>query len=115
MNGVASADLIADLARADTTTNVVARRWLHQFAPDGPIRAVVSLEPFAYWKSTTYATHGSPNEADARVPVLFWGAGIAAGRRAGEARVVDMAPTLAQWLRIRPLERLDGVPLTLTP
>ena len=115
MNGVAHADLLTDLARADTTTNVLARRWLHQFAPDGPIRAVVSLEPFAYWKSTTYATHGSPNEPDARVPVLFWGAGIAAGHRAGEARVVDMAPTLAQRLGIRPLERLDGVPLTLHP
>ncbi|MFM8909370.1 MAG: alkaline phosphatase family protein, partial [Gemmatimonadota bacterium] len=115
MNGVAAADLITDLARADTTTNVLARRWLHQFAPDGPIRAVVSLEPFAYWKTTTYATHGSPNEADARVPVLFWGSGIAAGRRAGEARVVDMAPTIAQRLGIRPLERLDGVPLTLHP
>lgn len=115
MNGVAHADLITDLARADTVTDVTARRWLHQFAPDGPIRAVVSLEPFAYWKSTTYATHGSPNEPDARVPVLFWGAGIAAGHRAGEARVVDMAPTLAQRLGIRPLERLDGVPLTLHP
>lgn len=115
MNGVAHADLITDLARADTVADVTARRWLHQFAPDGPIRAVVSLEPFAYWKSTTYATHGSPNEPDARVPVLFWGAGIAAGHRAGEARVVDMAPTLAQRLGIRPLERLDGVPLTLHP
>jgi len=80
MNGVARADLLTDLARADTVTDVTARRWLHQFAPDGPIRAVVSLEP-----------------------------------RAGEARVVDMAPTLAQRLGIRPLERLDGVPLTLYP
>jgi predicted AlkP superfamily pyrophosphatase or phosphodiesterase len=76
---------------------------------------VVTLEPFAYWKTVTYATHGTPNDHDAQVPILFWGPGIAAGHRAGAARVVDMAPTLAQRLGIRPLEPLDGKPLPLTP
>ena len=82
---------------------------------DGAIRAVATLEPFSYWQGVTYATHGAPHDHDADVPVLFWGAGIRAGHRGGDARVVDMAPTLAAWLRIRPLETLDGRVLPLTP
>ena len=115
LNGVARAALLSELAQADTVHDDAARRWLHMMPLDGPVRAVVTLEPFAYWKTVTYATHGTPNDSDAQVPILFWGPGIAAGHRAGQARVVDMAPTLAQRLGIRPLEPLDGKPLPLTP
>lgn len=115
LNGVERADLIADLAHADTTRDHVARRWLHMLPLDGPVRAVVTLEPFGYWHGTNFATHGQPHDYDTNVPVLFWGAGIAAGRRGGEARVVDMGPTLAAWLGVTPLERLDGRPLPLRP
>ena len=115
LNGVARADLITELAHADTTRDHVARRWLHMLPLDGPVRAVVTLEPFGYWQGTNSATHGQPYDYDTNVPVLFWGAGIAAGRRGGEARVVDMGPTLAAWLGVTPLERLDGRPLPLRP
>lgn len=115
LNGVARADLIGDLAKADTTRDDVARRWLHMFPLDGPVRAVITLAPFGYWQGTSFATHGQPHDYDTNVPVLFWGPGIAPGRRAGEARVVDMAPTLAAWLGVTPLERLDGRPLSLRP
>lgn len=113
MNGILRADLIADLARADTVNDPIARRWLHMFTPDGPVRAVSTLTPFSYWANIPYATHGQPHDYDTRVPVLFWGAGISAGRRGTTARVVDMAPTLADWLGVRPLERLDGRVLPL--
>ena len=115
MNGVTRAALLSELAKADTVRDDAARRWVHMMPLDGPVRAVVTLEPFAYWKTTTYATHGTPNDHDAQVPILFWGPGIAAGQRSGTARVVDMAPTLAQRLGIRPLEALDGKVLPLTP
>jgi arylsulfatase A-like enzyme len=85
------------------------------FDAAGPVRAVVTFTPFSYWSTVTYATHGSPHEYDARVPVLFWGAGIRGGAREGDARVVDMAPTLADWLGVRPLEPLDGRILPLAP
>ena len=114
-NGVLRADLVSELAQADTLTDMIARRWLHMFAPGDPVRAVVTLTPFSYGTGITYAAHGSPHEQDARVPVLFWGAGIRAGAREGEARVVDMAPTLAAWLGVRPLEALDGRALPLAP
>jgi arylsulfatase A-like enzyme len=62
-----------------------------------------------------YATHGQLHDYDTQVPIIFWGPGIARGRRAGEARVVDMAPTLAALLGVPPLEALDGRALPLRP
>lgn len=115
LNGVLRADLITDLARADTVTDHIARRWLHMFTPDGAVRAVSTHTPFSYWAGVNYATHGQPHDYDTRIPILFWGQGIAAGRRGTEARVVDMAPTLASILGISPLERVDGRVLSLTP
>lgn len=114
LNGVLRADLVADLVDADTIADAIARRWLHMLPLDGPVRAVSTHTPFSYWAGVNYATHGQPHDYDTRVPVLFWGAGIVAGRRGTEARVVDMAPTLADWLGVTPLERLDGRVLPLT-
>ncbi len=115
LNGVLRADLLRDLATADTVADPVARRWLHMLPVDGPVRAVVTLEPFGYWQSVNYATHGQPHDYDTQVPVILWGPGIPAGHRAGEVRVVDLAPTLAALLGVRPLEPLDGRVLTLRP
>ncbi len=112
--GVLRADLVSELATADTVEDDIARRWLHMFAPGGEVRAVVTLTPFSYPLGVDYATHGSPHDYDARVPILIWGAGIPAGLRAGRARVVDIAPTLAELLRVRPAESLDGRPLPLS-
>ena len=114
-NGVLRADLLRDLVKADTVHDDVARRWLHMLPLDGPVRAVVTLEPFGYWRGVDYATHGQPHDYDTNVPVIFWGPGIARGHRAGSARVVDMAPTLAALLGVTPLERLDGHALPLRP
>jgi arylsulfatase A-like enzyme len=113
LTGVLRADLISDLARADTVTDHLARRWLHMLPVDGPVRAVSTHTPYSYWDGVDYATHGQPHDYDTRVPILFWGRGIAPGMRGSEARVVDMAPTLAAWLGIRPLERVDGVVLPI--
>ena len=41
------------------------------------------------------ASHGSPVESDAHVPVLFRGAGVKPGIYFGEASPVDIAPTLS--------------------
>lgn len=112
VSGIGRVDLLASLAGRDTTTDAVARRWLHMVPPDLPVEMVVSLEPYAYWAGTTYATHGSPNDYDAHVPLLLYGPMIKPGIYPDFARVVDMAPTLARILRVKPLERLDGRVLT---
>lgn len=106
--GIARVDRPADLARADTVRDAIARRWLHMLPPDVDVPLVVTAQPFVVWGSGSYATHGSPNDLDAHVPVLFYGAPFRPGQYAEFARVVDMAPTLARILGVVPTERLDG-------
>jgi arylsulfatase A-like enzyme len=109
--GVERADMVRDLPR-DTLLpgerGAVARRWVHALPPDVPVELVVTLRPYYYYASQTYATHGSPHAQDARVPIILYGAPFKPGTYAQFTRVVDMAPTLAEVLHIRPTERLDG-------
>ena len=108
VQGVLRVDFMNDLAKADTTKDSIARRWLHMFAPSSNVRLIATLTPYSYWLPVTFATHGSPHDSDANVPVLFWGAGVTPGQYLDTVRVVDMAPTLAAILGIKPTETLDG-------
>ena len=79
------------------------------FADESRAALVVTLAPYNYWLSPyRIAWHGSPNDSDAHVPVLFYGDRIRPGRYPEFARVVDMAPTLAAIVRVTPQEKLDG-------
>jgi predicted AlkP superfamily pyrophosphatase or phosphodiesterase len=59
------------------------------------------------WVTTTAANHGSPYPDDTRVPVVFFGAGIAPGRHASAASPLDIAPTLAALAGVR-MGKMDG-------
>lgn len=109
--GIARVDVVEELVRADTVRDATARRWLHMFRPGGDALAVITIRPFWYFGSGI-ASHGTPHDYDARVPVTFWGAAFSAASDPSTARVVDIGPTLAHLLGIRPSERLDGVILT---
>jgi hypothetical protein len=104
---VLRADLVRDLAKADTTKDAIARRWLHMLPPGLPVEVVVTLRPYDYWYPGI-ATHGTPHDYDAHVPVIFYGGPFKAGKHDEFARVVDMAPTLAAALGAQPLEPIDG-------
>ena len=106
--GVRSADFLTELAQRDTVTDHVARRWLHMFAPGGDVEVVVTLEPYSIWSYGAVATHGSPWDYDARVPLIFWGEVFAPGRYASPVRTVDIAPTLAHVLDVARPEQVDG-------
>lgn len=112
--GVLRVDDARTLARADTVRDAIARRWRHQLPADVRWDALVTLRPGTRWGSAddTDASHGSPHDTDARVPIIFWGQAFRAGLRRENARVVDIAPTLAVVLGVRPMERLDGRPLS---
>ncbi len=106
--GVAQVDLRGSLAREAAGGNVYARRWLHTLPADNATVLTVTLRDYFYWAQVHYATHGSPHDADAHVPLIFYGAPFAAGKYSGFARVVDAAPTLAAVLAVAPTEPLDG-------
>jgi predicted AlkP superfamily pyrophosphatase or phosphodiesterase len=110
--GVARIDRFASLAR-DSAKDPVARRWSHQFPPNTNVEMVATLTPGSLWGTLLVASHGSPHDYDSNVPIIFYGPGITHSRRTDFVRTVDIAPTLAQLLGVKPLEKLDGVPLKI--
>jgi len=107
-SGVLRVDAVRELARADTAKDAVARRWYHMLPPDLPVELVVTLRPHYVWTDLPIAMHGQPSDDDAHVPVIFYGAPFRPGVYREFVRVVDMAPTLAAVLGVRPTEPLDG-------
>ncbi|MBC8086584.1 MAG: alkaline phosphatase family protein, partial [Phycisphaerae bacterium] len=97
-------DLPALAARGD----VLARRWLHAIPDNLDAVLGVSLKPNYYWSTVAYATHGTPNQLDAWVPIVFVGAPFKAGRYTKAVYTVDVAPTIAAALGITPIEKVDG-------
>jgi hypothetical protein len=106
--GVLRVDRVRDIRRADFAVDAIARRWSHQLPADSPVDLVITLTKYSLWITFT-ATHGSPHDLDAHVPVIFYGPGFKPGRYSAFARVVDIAPTLAQVLGVQPTQKLDGV------
>jgi predicted AlkP superfamily pyrophosphatase or phosphodiesterase len=114
VQGVGRVDRAADLPRADTASDPVARRWMHQLAPDAGVVLVVTLQPGSVWgiENTPIAMHGQPSDDDAHVPIIFWGRGVKPGTYRGRANTVDIAPTLGRLLGVTPLSLIDGRVLT---
>ncbi len=110
--GVLRVDRVRTLAAAATKGDKIARRWLHSVPPDLKAELTVTLQPYFYWYTVRYATHGTPNDYDARIPILFMGPMFRAGTYPGEVYSVDIAPTLAAALGITPTEAVDGRVLT---
>jgi len=110
VQGVARVIRPADLARADTASDPVARRWLHHLAPDAGVVLTVTLQPASVWDipNVPIAMHGQPSEDDSHVPIIFWGRGVKRGSYAGRMNTVDIAPTLSVLLGVSPLSLVDG-------
>lgn len=109
--GVARVDRITTLRKANFARDPIARRWAHQIPSSSAIDLVITLTRYSYW-NTLVATHGSPYDQDASVPIIFYGRWVKPGRYTTFARTVDMGPTLAAIARVKPTERVDGVVLT---
>lgn len=59
-------------------------------------------------------SHGAAYHYDTDVPIIVFGAGIPPGMYADSVRTVDIAPTIADVLRITPDSDVDGEVLPLT-
>jgi predicted AlkP superfamily pyrophosphatase or phosphodiesterase len=111
VRGVARVDRMRDVRRKDFAADPIARRWAHQIPESSPAELAITLTKYSFWYPAV-ATHGSPYDLDAHVPIIFYGPWIKPGRYTGFTRTVDMGPTLAQIAGVRALEKLDGVVLT---
>lgn len=105
--GVMRAETLAEVAKHDTTTDAIARRWLHMFPADFPVALTITLDRLDYWWPGS-TTHGTPHDLDAHVPLILYGPPFKPGRYSDFARVVDLGPTLAAAAGARPNERVDG-------
>ena len=96
-------------ASARSSTDHVQRAAALSHYP--PRSGDIIIVPEKNWLlSTAATTHGTLYPYDQRVPIIFFGAGVAAGRHESSATPADIAPTLAV-LAGAPLVRTDGVPL----
>jgi len=97
----------------DSSLRVLLRRSFH---PERSGDILVAVKPFVAFGTppTDYPTgHGTPNAYDRRVPLIFWGP-WKGGPRKEPVRTVDLAPTLARELGLKP-GTVDGKVLDLGP
>lgn len=130
-----SADTVAPaLAAARAVPGVQSAVWAPTLVDDGTsdrvLRAMqagyvpgrsgdISLAPEPYWifvpgrnpEGGSATTHGSANEYDQHVPLIFLGAAFAPGRYAASASPADLAPTLAATVGLT-LPGIEGRVLT---
>ena len=93
-------------------TDPIATRWRQTIPPDLEWLLAVTPKKNTSWSTDSVgANHGTPAELDVQVPIVLWGAGIRKGEVTRRVRTVDIAPTLARLLGVRPTERLDGAAL----
>lgn len=81
--------------RSGDVLTVLAPSWLEAYS-------------FPVVKGTT---HGSAGAYDTHVPLLFWGWGVKHGESSAPVRIIDIAPTIAQFLHIQEPSGCSGVPL----
>lgn len=100
--------------KADPASFSLAQRMALSYVPGRSGDVIVAWKPYIGWSSKPpyLEDHGAPWDFDRRVPLIFWGPWKAAERPEPVA-LVDLAPTLAKELGIKPEEPLDGVPLAL--
>jgi hypothetical protein len=87
------------LLRHRAAADVIDARVLRGFNPRRSGDLEIILDPF-WIRGSTPATHGTPYNYDAHVPLILMGPGIAAGRHHQAVALNDLAPTLAALLDI---------------
>lgn len=80
--------------------NKIARGVANGFHPQRNGNLVVVPQPFFFIAEGVTTTHGTPYIYDTHVPVIFYGAGVAAGSYSSVSSPADIAPTLASMLKL---------------
>jgi hypothetical protein len=89
--------------------DINAMRWRHAIPRETQWLFCTVLKPGFVWSSGKLsAEHGTMSDESVNVPIAFWGAGVVPHLSEDRARTVDIAPTLAAFLNVRPSEVLDG-------
>jgi predicted AlkP superfamily pyrophosphatase or phosphodiesterase len=115
IGGMAIAVPSSGLFKGDLPDTNLIRQIRRNFHPrrSGDIYLVQEPYWFLFSRDSVYlaAVHGSPWRYDTFVPIIFAGADIAAQRIARPVHPVDIAPTLSNYLGIKPPAGSVGNPL----
>ncbi len=106
--GMLRVDRVSGLAAAAARGDKIGRRWFHSIPADMDAVLTVTFKPNYYWANAAEATHGSPHDLDAHIPIIFMGPMFKPGTYATPIRSVDIAPTLGAVTKVRPIEPVDG-------
>jgi len=115
MQGVAYAVSSSALRAGRVATTSVTDAILANFHPDRSGDIYVVFEP--HWFVADFdglhvtSAHGSPWHYDTHVPIIFAGSGLSPRRVDRRVETVDVAPTIAALLRIKPPSGSLGEPL----
>ncbi|WP_299813281.1 alkaline phosphatase family protein [uncultured Roseibium sp.] len=116
MPGIAYAISSDDLRSGNVARTAVSEAVLANFHPDRSGDIYIVFEPHWFVGEfdglTVAATHGSPWSYDTHVPIIFSGPGIAPQRIARRVETVDVAATIAAYLKIKPPSGSRGQVLT---
>jgi arylsulfatase A-like enzyme len=94
---------------AAPTGDVNAMRWRHAIPAEiGWLICGVLKTGYVWSPGRQIAEHGTMSDETVSVPIAFWGAGVVPHVSNARARTVDIAPTLAAFLGVKPSEPLDG-------
>lgn len=106
---------IADVYTADEleASGGNPRPYLDQYRknynPDRSPDLMLRYREFWIISNAPHGTsHGTCYSYDTHVPLIFWGAGIMAGRQGQKVATVDIAPTMAELLGVTPPTNIDG-------
>ena len=115
-DGVATAVSSTALRTASLPDTLLMRAILRNFHPERSGDIYVVFDPNVFITDfdglTVASTHGSPWRYDTYVPVMFAGAGLQAKTVSRPVTPYDVAPTLANYLGIKPPSGAIGNPLS---
>ncbi|MBS1791050.1 MAG: alkaline phosphatase family protein [Acidobacteria bacterium] len=90
----------SQILSGELPNTIIARSVANGFHPKRNGNLVIITEPFYFIGEGITTTHGSPYKYDTHVPVIFYGAGIEAGKFPAVSSPADIAPTLASLLTL---------------
>ena len=97
-----------------TRDTPMARLYQNSYVPGQSAHVIAQLkETCLVWFFDEGTSHGSPYLYDRHIPMVFYGAKIAAGSSAAEVHSVDIAPTLSGMIGVKAPAGLDGIALEL--
>ena len=95
---------------ADEMQPRFARSFFAGRSPD----LLVQWDEYHLGSAGSASSHGTPYRYDTHVPLILWRAGMTPATRTTPVRTVDIAPTLADWVGVKPPRDIAGRSLALS-